>query len=68
MSQITRKLDVILTIQRRVLLTIACNITANLPSSKIRPEVEHGARRVPSFISVDGAWVAETETAENAMS
>lgn len=40
------------------------NITANLPSSKIRPEVEHGARRDPSFISVDGAAIAETETVE----
>lgn len=47
-----------------MLLTIAYDITANLPSSKIRPEVEHGARRVSSFIRVDGARVTETETAE----
>lgn len=47
-----------------MLLTIAYDITANLPSSKIQPEVEHGARRVSSFICVDGARVTETETAE----
>lgn len=50
-----------------MLLTIAYDITANLPSSKIRPEVEQGARRVSSFIRVDGARVTETETAEKSL-